>query len=67
MKIEAKVGQKVAKGDVLIVVEAMKMENNILAPFEGEIETVFVQEGDQVQNKMELIKLLQFDGKQTEA
>lgn len=67
VKIEAKVGQKVAKGDVLIVVEAMKMENNILAPFEGEIETVFVQEGDQVQNKMELIKLLQFDGKQTEA
>lgn len=57
VKIEALEGQKVAKGDVLIIVEAMKMENSILAPFEGTIENVFVSEGDQVQNKMKLLQL----------
>lgn len=57
VKIEASEGQKVAKGDVLIIVEAMKMENSILAPFEGIIENVFVNEGDQVQNKMKLLQL----------
>ena len=57
VKIEAMEGQKVAKGDVLIIVEAMKMENSILAPFEGTIENVFVNEGDQVKNATELMKL----------
>lgn len=57
VKIEAIEGQKVAKGDVLIIVEAMKMENSILAPFEGIIENIFVNEGDQVQNKMKLLQL----------
>ncbi len=57
VKIEALEGQKVAKGDVLIIVEAMKMENSILAPFTGVIENVFVHEGDQVRNEAELIKL----------
>jgi len=57
VKIQAKSGQMVAKGDVLIIVEAMKMENSILAPFRGVIEGVFVNEGDLVQNNMELIKL----------
>ncbi len=57
VKIEAKPGQIVAKGDVLIIVEAMKMENSIRAPFEGKVESVLVSEGDQVQNRTELIKL----------
>jgi len=58
VKIEAREGQMVAKGDVLIIVEAMKMENNILAPFEAKIEQVFVEEGEQVKNEMELIQLI---------
>ncbi len=57
VKIEAVEGQKVSKGDVLLIVEAMKMENSILAPFEGTIENVFVKEGDQVKNATELMKL----------
>ncbi|PCH69566.1 MAG: methylcrotonoyl-CoA carboxylase [Bacteroidales bacterium] len=57
VKIEAKTGEIVAKGDVLIIVEAMKMENSILAPFGGVIGSVFVSEGDQVKNATELIKL----------
>lgn len=57
VKIEAKTGQFVSKGDVLIIVEAMKMENSILAPFEAKIEQVFVEEGEQVKNETELLKL----------
>jgi 3-methylcrotonyl-CoA carboxylase alpha subunit len=57
VKIEAKTGQHVAKGDVLLIVEAMKMENSILAPFEGKVEEVFVEEGEQVMNESELIRI----------
>jgi len=57
VKIEVIEGQKVTKGDVLIIVEAMKMENSIRAPFDGTIENVFVNEGDQVKNASELMKL----------
>jgi 3-methylcrotonyl-CoA carboxylase alpha subunit len=57
VKIEVKSGQVAAKGDVLLIVEAMKMENNILAPFEGKIEEVFVEEGEQVMNETELLRL----------
>jgi 3-methylcrotonyl-CoA carboxylase alpha subunit len=57
VKIEAKTGQHVAKGDLLLIVEAMKMENNILAPFEGKVEEVFVEEGEQVMNESELIRM----------
>ncbi|PKQ61295.1 hypothetical protein BZG01_19655 [Labilibaculum manganireducens] len=58
VKIEVNKGQKVAKGDVLIIVEAMKMENSILAPFHGKVENVLVSEGDQVKNRTEMIKLM---------
>ncbi|WP_421919494.1 acetyl/propionyl/methylcrotonyl-CoA carboxylase subunit alpha [Marinifilum sp.] len=58
VKVEAQAGQSVAKGEVLIIVEAMKMENNILAPFEGIIEQVFVEEGEQVMNETELIRMI---------
>jgi len=57
VKIEVEEGQKVAKGDALIVVEAMKMENSILAPFDGIVEGIFVCQGDQVQNRMSLLNL----------
>ncbi|WP_461643216.1 acetyl/propionyl/methylcrotonyl-CoA carboxylase subunit alpha [Labilibaculum euxinus] len=58
VKIEVNEGQKVAKGDVLIIVEAMKMENSILAPFHGKVENLLVSEGDQVKNRTELMKLM---------
>ncbi|MUP39525.1 acetyl/propionyl/methylcrotonyl-CoA carboxylase subunit alpha [Labilibaculum euxinus] len=58
VKIEVDEGQRVAKGDVLIIVEAMKMENSILAPFHGKVENLLVSEGDQVKNRTELMKLM---------
>lgn len=57
IKIVAKVGQKVKKGDVLIVVEAMKMENSLIAPRDGIIEAINVKTGEQVDGSTSLITL----------
>ncbi len=41
-------GASVAKGDVLVVVEAMKMEHAVRAPKDGAVERVLVSEGQMV-------------------
>jgi len=41
-------GQEVKKGDKIAVLEAMKMENDILAPIDGIVTNVFVSKGDAV-------------------
>ena len=41
-------GAPVTKGDALVVMEAMKMEHTMKAPFDGTVEEVFVAEGSQV-------------------
>jgi biotin carboxyl carrier protein len=48
MKINVTEGDKVSKGDVLLVMEAMKMENNVLAEKEGIIKEIKVSEGQAV-------------------
>jgi biotin carboxyl carrier protein len=47
-KIEVSAGQTVKKGDLLLVMEAMKMENNILAAKDGVVKAVHVQVGQTV-------------------
>jgi len=51
-------GQQVKKGDVLVVLEAMKMENEIYAEREGKIGQVFVQKGATVETGTPLVELL---------
>jgi len=41
-------GDIVKKGDVILIMEAMKMENNVLATKDGVVETLKVQPGDSV-------------------
>jgi acetyl-CoA carboxylase biotin carboxyl carrier protein len=47
-KIEATVGATVAEGDVLVIVESMKMEIPIEAPTGGTVREIFVAEGELV-------------------
>jgi len=50
VKVAAQVGQTLQTGDVLLVLEAMKMETNITAPRPGKIGAIPVHEGDSVQS-----------------
>ncbi|MCX9011355.1 MAG: sodium-extruding oxaloacetate decarboxylase subunit alpha [Candidatus Methanoperedens sp.] len=48
LKVKVKKGDSVAKGDVVMVLEAMKMENNIHAPHAGTVKEILVKEGSTV-------------------
>ena len=47
-KIEASVGQKVSRGDAVLIVEAMKMEIPVVAPEDGTVASIDVAVGDAV-------------------
>jgi acetyl-CoA carboxylase biotin carboxyl carrier protein len=47
-KIEVEVGQMVAEGDALVIVESMKMEIPVEAPAAGRVLVIRVKEGDPV-------------------
>lgn len=46
--ISVKVGDTVAVGDIVIVLEAMKMQNNIEAEYAGTVTSILVNQGDSV-------------------
>lgn len=48
LKVNATQGQKVNEGDVLFILEAMKMENEIVAPCSGTVSQVVVSQGNTV-------------------
>lgn len=49
LRVKVKVGEKVKAGQVLAVLEAMKMENDIVAPRDGTVKEILVQPGQTVQ------------------
>ena len=57
LKVNTTVGASVKKGDVLCVLEAMKMENDICAPQDGTVASVNVQKGAGVQSEDVLVTL----------
>jgi pyruvate carboxylase len=50
-------GQKVNKGDKLLMMEAMKMQTTVSAPLDGVVEEILVNLGDTVESKDLLMKL----------
>lgn len=56
VKINVKEGQKVSKGDVLLVLEAMKMENELKALSDCTVQKILVEEKTSVDNNQVLIK-----------
>jgi len=56
-KILVKEGDKVQRKQSLVIIEAMKMETNILAAEDGEVDSILVAEGQQVKSGQLLLKL----------
>ncbi len=50
LAVKANVGQDVKKGEVILLLEAMKMENEVVAPQDGKVASVNVAAGDMVES-----------------
>ena len=57
LSIRVQVGDVVTKGEALMVMEAMKMEHQIVAPSDGQVLDVLVEVGQQVENGAALLVL----------
>ncbi len=57
IEVLVKKGSKIKKGDVLLLIEAMKLENEVNAPVDGEVVEVLVQKGQMVTANQVLIKI----------
>ncbi|PJF23366.1 MAG: 3-methylcrotonyl-CoA carboxylase [Phototrophicales bacterium] len=57
IRVNVEVGQEVQQGDVLMALEAMKMEHRILAPYHGRVDKIYFQVGDTVQADVVLLEI----------
>jgi glutaconyl-CoA/methylmalonyl-CoA decarboxylase subunit gamma len=57
VEVKVKEGQDVAEGDVLVVLEAMKMQNDLKSPLAGKVRRVHVQDGANVEASTVLVEL----------
>jgi 3-methylcrotonyl-CoA carboxylase alpha subunit len=58
IKILADKGDSVIEGQTVMILEAMKMEHTILAPYTGTVSNIYYHEGDQVNENTELFEML---------
>lgn len=59
VRINAKVGDVVKRGEPVLILEAMKMENEVRAPADGTVQEIKVNERDSVEKGAHLIVLTQ--------
>lgn len=57
LKILVTVGQEVTKGTPLLILEAMKMEHQVLAPHDGTVTAINCREGELVQPGLDLVEI----------
>ncbi|MCK9536677.1 MAG: acetyl-CoA carboxylase biotin carboxyl carrier protein subunit [Bacilli bacterium] len=55
--IKVEPGQSVSRGDVVVVLEAMKLENNIVAPATGVVKDILISKGENVVNQQPLLTI----------
>ena len=67
MKVLVEVGQKVKRGDVLMTMESMKMENNIMTEYDGVVKAIHVSVGKSVMQDDLLIEIEGSESVQTVA
>lgn len=56
-KIQVQVGETVSKGQTVVILEAMKMENSITSDYAGKVKRIFVKEGVAVQAGAKLVEI----------
>lgn len=56
LRIGVQPGQQIQPNDLMLVIEAMKMETNVTAPFAGKVKSVNVQPGDGVKVHQVLVE-----------
>lgn len=61
ISIEVKTGDRVKKGQVLAVIEAMKMEHALTAPMDGEVAEIAVTVGDQVSERARVALIKEYE------
>ena len=57
MEVNVSVGDTVDEGDVLLVLEAMKMQNEVAAPVAGTVAEINVQTGDNVDRRTMMVRI----------
>ncbi len=57
VKVKVSEGERVSAGDTVLIVEAMKMENEVHTPIDGLVKNVYVKEGDSVNPDETLIEI----------
>ena len=57
LRIEVSVGDTINENDVLLVIEAMKMETEIKSPFSGVVKSILVEQGEQIQTGQVLVEV----------
>jgi biotin carboxyl carrier protein len=57
IEIYAKPGQKMKAGEVILILEAMKMYNNVEMPFDGEIKEINVGKGDRIPKNFVMVRI----------
>ncbi len=57
VKVPVKMGKKVESGDVLVILESMKMQNELRAPRDGTVTQIDVKAGDNVEKRDVMIVL----------
>jgi biotin carboxyl carrier protein len=57
LQINCKESERVEKEQLILILEAMKMKNRILAPISGRVSKIFVRVDDTVKQDQELIKI----------
>jgi biotin carboxyl carrier protein len=56
MKVAVKEKSKVKEGETLIVLQAMKMDNHLIAPFNTEVKKIYVKQGERVTKNQLLLE-----------
>ena len=62
VKVKVRVGDRVKAGETVLIIEAMKLENEVHTPIAGEVKTIYVSEGDRVNPDEALVEVRSSEG-----